>query len=279
MANKIAVIAVHGMGSFTPKAPGAKGKGQYSAGLAGLVRGELGKKRYDDYVHWREVYYGDILERNQKDLLTRLGPLATTAMFRDFVVENLGDPASYASRWDDPKNTIYRSVHDAIDTVLKSARKAAGQAAPVVMLAHSLGAKVVSNHIWDFQADNLPGTYVDPDCIAQFLTFGCNLPLFSFAFEYKDVAAINFPGGSLAKKFKVKPWWRNYYDRDDPLGFPLAPCGKGHADLQANGELEDIEIAAAGFIAGATPLSHLRYWDSVDFAGKVAGSLRALIDA
>lgn len=150
MANKIAVVAVHGMGTFTPDAPGVAGKGQYSAGLAGLVRTELGKKKYDSCVHWREVYYGDILEKNQKDLLARLGPLATSAAFRNFVIENLGDPASYASRWDDPKNSVYRSVHNAIDAVIRRARKEAGDDAPVIVLAHSLGAKVVSNHIWDF---------------------------------------------------------------------------------------------------------------------------------
>lgn len=111
------------------------------------------------------------------------------------------------------------------------------------------------------------------------MTFGCNLPLFSFAYAYKDIKAIKDPGTGLADKFRQGPWWRNYYDRDDPLGFPLEPCGKGHAELAAAGKLLDVEVQAAGFFAGATPLSHMRYWDSPDLAEKVAAALDDVIKA
>lgn len=278
MANRIAVVAVHGMGTFTPPEPGKK-KSQYSAPLAGLVCSALGKKAYDASVFWHETYYGDILGRNQAALMKRLGPIATSAAMRDFVVENLGDPASYATRWDDENNTVYRAVHDALNRTIAAARKAAGADAPVVLLPHSLGAKVVSNHIWDGQKGRLPGTYVKPDCIARLITFGCNLPLFSFAFEYKDIRAISDPSTGLAGKFRSKPWWINCYDRDDPLGFPLVPGGKGFADLASAAELSDREVAAAGWITGSTPMSHTGYWTSQDFARIVARELKALIGA
>ena len=53
------------------------------------------------------------------------------------------------------------------------------------------------------------------------VTFGLNLPLFTFA--YDPVEAIAFPGGGLPPDEADKARWLNYYDKDDVLGYPLKP--------------------------------------------------------
>jgi len=57
--------------------------------------------------------------------------------------------------------------------------------------------------------------------LAGIITFGCNIPLFTFA--YNHVKPIEFPPSNLDSKLKQKAKWINYYDSDDILGYPLKP--------------------------------------------------------
>ena len=84
---------------------------------------------------------------------------------------------------------------------------------PLVVLAHSIGGHIMSNYIWDIQKKRPivePGAnkFERMETLAGIITFGCKIPLFTFAL--KDIVPITLPGG-------VK--WLNYFDPDDVLGY------------------------------------------------------------
>ena len=57
--------------------------------------------------------------------------------------------------------------------------------------------------------------------LAGMLTFGCNIPLFTFAHDLEDLKPIKFPGENLTDGEKEVAKWINFYDADDVLGYPL----------------------------------------------------------
>ena len=69
---------------------------------------------------------------------------------RQFVLYALSDPATYAQRREEP-SSLYQQVHNEISTKLRKVCASLDTDGRVVILAHSLGAHVLSNHIWDAQ--------------------------------------------------------------------------------------------------------------------------------
>jgi hypothetical protein len=280
MAKKrIAVAVVHGMGSFAPpKGPVNKLVPSYSSKLHQNIRATLGADKFDSLIAWEEVFYSDILADNQKKFITRLGTSVAQGQIRDFVINNLGDPASYSSNPYDSDNSVYMPIRKRIEETMSSLAGKIEPDAPLLILAHSLGGHVISNHIWDAQHPdksinkNAPFTLMSR--VAALVTFGCNIPLFTFALSYEDIVPIAFPGGDLAPAKIVKPWWRNYYDRDDALGYPLAQTGKGYNTLRTKGNLTDVAINAGSIFTSWNAFSHNGYWGDLDLAEPIADLLR-----
>jgi hypothetical protein len=282
MAKKtVGIIAVHGMGSFGPDKPESVAKPSYSDRLYAKVRGSLGANLFDADVAWGEVFYADILEKNQSDYLKRVGNRVSSGQFREFVVNNLGDPASYSVNPYSEKNTVYGPVRERISKAFARIEGLVQPDAPIIVLAHSLGGHVMSNHIWDSQhpASSLNAGVAFPmtDRIAAFVTFGCNIPIFTFALAFKDIETIKRPSNALPNAKRPKVWWRNYYDFDDVLGFPLAQTGKGYDTLAKAGELADFPINAGSFFTSWNPFSHTGYWADDDLAKPVADLIRTLL--
>jgi hypothetical protein len=271
MAKSLGIVTVHGMGTFGVDPPPDNAKPSYSRELFEAVRKEFGPAAFDASVAWREASYSHVFERNQDLYTDELKKVMTIDKLRDLAIRNLGDPASYNSGSD--KNKVYPKVHAEIAKALDRVRKQLAERSPIVVLAHSLGGHVVSNHIWDMQRPKVGDPNAD---IGAIVTFGCNLPLFLFADRPEDIKAIKFPGAKLAAKHKLKTWWRNYYDKDDPLGYPLGPIGKGYGDLVKNGNLIDKPINAGGFLTSWNLFSHVAYWGDSDVAKAVASLMREL---
>lgn len=90
-------------------------------------------------------------------------------------------------------------------------------------------------------------------------------------------ARIAYPGTKLPKAKRARPWWLNFYDPDDILGFPLAEIGPRYEALARRGELEDKPINAGGLAQWWNPLSHNGYWKDDDLAEPLAVFLRRLL--
>ena len=68
---------------------------------------------------------------------------------REFVVHNFGDAIAYQR--DVPKGSdAYKMVHTIVSSNVKEIGKDLPDAkAPIVVIAHSLGAQIMSDYIWD----------------------------------------------------------------------------------------------------------------------------------
>jgi hypothetical protein len=152
-----------------------------------------------------------------------------------------------------------------------------------VVIAHSLGAYIISNYIWDRQNKD-PEGYGTTDfeamkTLAGIVTFGCNIPLFMLAFD--EIQCIAFPPSGLSDFFLgANPQdvasaarWLNFYDPDDVLGYPLANLSPSYEDSV----IEDIAINAGGILYSWNPLSHSHYWTDNNMTKPVAEMLSGLL--
>jgi hypothetical protein len=143
----------------------------------------------------------------------------------------------------------------------------------MVAMAHSLGAHMMSNYIWDAQKSGHHGMapFEAMDFLAGLVTFGCNIPLFTFA--YSKVVPIEFPPVGLPDHLKAKAKWLNFYDPDDVLGYPLRPINTAYRQVVT----ADIPINVGGVTASWNPMSHTAYWVDNDFTGPVSEFLASFL--
>ncbi len=278
MKKKIAVLVVHGMGTAGPSKKPKTTKPTYSEPLFSAVRNIVGGTSFGANVAWREAFYADILDDNQDKFLKSVASSVSIGMVRKFVVNNLGDPASYRTDRNDPNNTIYDDVHASIDATVGLLEDEVEEGAPLVILAFSLGCYVICNHIWD-RNDNKAKGLRNMHQVASLITFGCNMPIFTFAYAYDKIFPIQNPGDQLAEKFTTKTWWLNYFGAYDPLGFPMKQAGAGYAQMVKNKELQDIKVNVGGPIPGFDLMGHNNYWWDDVLAAGVAKRLNELIAA
>jgi hypothetical protein len=277
MAKSAAVVALHGMGSFTPDPAAAAGGLIYSGDLKERVAHRYGNVKFEQNFVWMETYYGDIFDRNQQDFILRVEQDFHVGQIRKFVIENLGDPGALGADPEDKNNKVYLPLRKKIAGTMSKAQEKIAPGAPVIVICHSFGGHILSNYVWDSQRTGAnPSEFPMANRIACLVTFGCNIPIFTFAYAAKDIRAIKFPGSGLAAKQKLKTWWRNYFDTDDPLGFPLAPTGKAYAELEAAGHLQDNKINAGGIFTGWNPFSHTAYWRDGDISDAIFDVIRDL---
>jgi len=273
--HRVAVAVIHGMGSQGDR-PQAQNAISFSVDLYRGVREQVGAARFDRLVGWREIFWSDILQARQQDYIdTALKGEANWIKTRDFVMHRLADAAAY--RWEKGDHAyVYPAVHERVRAAIAHLEEVTGGTAPLIVLAHSLGGHVISNHIWDLQ--KTPGDAPTPfqrfETMAAFVTFGCNIPIFTFSCPPGEVKAIHRPGTRIPQEHRFRPWWVNLNSRNDILGMPLAGAGKGYAKLQEDGELQDRWISAGNVLTAWNPLSHNAYWKD----GDLHGVIRTLIE-
>lgn len=236
---------------------------------------EDGAQRFEREIVWKEIFWADVLEPAEEKFLEIHKNDITTGHLRQYLIHNLGDAAAYRkTNMKDDKT--YTRIHHKVRNALKSLREEAGEDLPLFVLAHSLGGHIMSNYIWDVaQSKQGPppfknGVVQSSDLenfrtLAGFVTFGCNIPIFTLAYPHKSVVPISYPGSKIPKAKRLLPWWRNYYDRADILGFPLRKISPAYQEMAARGELADVEVEAGPPVLSATTISHNYYWSDRDF--------------
>ena len=130
-----------------------------------------------------------------------------------------------------------------------------------MVVAHSLGAHVLSNHIWDAQKPLRGGSpasqeallesegYLGIMAIARVLAAAPNIMLF------------------VAGRDKVQPFdkpsedfeWHSFYNNDDVLGWPLHQLPSGEKSSYENLVAIDRRINVGGLWASWNPASHTEY--------------------
>lgn len=275
---KVAVVTIHGMGAQYKNLESDPKEPTYSAGLRERVRDRLGAADFDAKVGWFEVYWADVLQARQEKYADALKKQKLLGRLRQFVMYNLSDAACYYPIKGDVDST-YSRVHDRITAAIKAASADAEPDAPLVIAAHSLGGHMISNYTYDLCKVRQPAgppynnAFRNLETFRTFFTFGCNIPV--FIFSTKKPVPIQYPGMSDGPPGRT--WWFNYFDPDDPLGFPLAAIGGGYNDLAKRNELKDVLVDSGGLLTSWNPWSHNEYWTDSDIYNPITAELQRLL--
>ena len=272
MEKDVVLIAIHGMGE-TQK--------DYAEPLWQQLMEKLGPALWSR-VHYDSIYYQTLVQPHQQKLWARMRQrdLDWTRV-RQFLLYGFSDAA-----WLDYKaheaGSGYEQAQGLVLRTLATARETAGDK-PVVVIAQSLGGHVVSNYLWDAQAGRpTRGIWLHPPegltraeeaflrlkRLRYFYTTGCSIPIFVAGFPKEKIIAVATSNRGYSFR------WKNFYDQDDVLGWPLQPL----SDSYRAAVDRDYAINAGGLLRAWNPLSHTQYWTDREVTDRLADDLRSLID-
>ena len=274
MAKKIAVIAIHGMGDTDR---------DYAKPLKENLESILDPAEWEE-IHFDDIWYQDILQSNQEKLFQRSKSQLDGKFLRKFLLYGISDAAGLEYSRTMPGGVYDISQRRIFDVMGEAYQALEQKPSPVVMVAQSLGGQVISNYIWDANKKPKPvkwgvWRHAHADLsekekkfrrfgsLRTLFTTGCNIPIFIGGLPPDQIKPIKPPNAKFA--------WKNYFDEDDVLGWPLQPLNLrgGYATL-----VEDVAINAGGFFTSWNPLSHIGYWTDMDFLRPLTAHLRELLN-
>ena len=287
----IGILTIHGVGSQNI---------EFATPFQNLVNSKLGKDA-DQFI-WQEIFWANLLLERENHLWESMKlaqqvngepfPLDYSRI-RQFLVHNVGDALAYnrmSSRVSSKGNAydlIHNKVGEELEALLGCLKEKEGNQDiyPIVVIAHSLGATIMSDYIWDRQQSQKVSVLRKPiDTLAGFITFGSTIPLFCLGYE--SPAPIDFPvKDDWPAKRKKAIRWLNFVDRDDVLGWPLKSFYSSNIkqlteeQIRTTELIEDYEINVGGGLSSWNPLCHQRYWTDKDFANHVSKYLKTIMKA
>lgn len=230
-----------------------------------------------DKFAWGEVFWADIIEEKQRQYFQNMDDHTPIdfLFLRKFMLTAFADAAAY-QRIPGRPPTIYNKIHERITLTITDLNHEDNPL--LIVFAHSLGGHIITNYIYDMNkclgdaaGNNCNVVLADVDndfqqlkTLCGIVTFGCNIPLFTFALE--EASPVPFRGGSLDANQKNIAQWLNFYDRDDILGYPLRPINQNYRD----GVTADIEVNVGGIASSWNPASHIKYWTDNSFTRPAA---------
>lgn len=280
MSNEVVILAIHGMGDIP-------------LSFADKFQNKLARKLGSNWVnvYFDTIYYANVFQDNQARVFNRIkaNDEIDWIALRKFLMFGFSDAAGFERKCNE-QGSPYEQVQDIILDSLDRAYDAVGGAANIVLIAQSLGCHVISNFIWDAQSkdpkygawsnggfeDSPPGSDLDKFRRLKGLKYlyftGCNIPIFVAGLSQNNIKAI----ASTSKGYHFK--WKNFYDPDDPLGWPLknltVKSEKQSYKFEVN---EDNAINTGSLIRSWNPLSHTAYWSDNDVLNPLADDVEALI--
>lgn len=283
MTKKAALLTLHGMGEIDY---------DYYKSLHKRLSGR--PDALMERVAFQAVNFQTILQPNQDAVWANMLQKAEALEYhglRQFLLFGISDAAGLESRRDE-SGSAYEDAQLEIARKLYAVRSEMEGDVPVVAIAQSLGGQLLSCYLYDAQKAGAGGSgagmwrnidafapritghatpltrdekrFLAGASLAGIVTTGCNIPIFVAAHKKMDIRAIMPPSIGFR--------WLNFYDRHDPLGWPLQPLGGGYEVL-----VEDREINAArgllDWVKSFTPMSHLAYWEDDNVVDALAGML------
>lgn len=275
---RLAIAIIHGIGSEDR---------HYSVEFKHRVVEQYVKKdsknRMEDDLLFHEIYWGDLLQDINNDLLERLDyrKELTYSSIRQLFIDymNLGLVYNRAS-----ESGLYQAIHRRIGESMKkfsSHHHVDSEQTPVVLMAHSFGSVIMSHYIQDLRQateanDEKARTlsnFERFETMAGFITFGSPLGIYDSLTE-RLPAPIEKVGHKLESDLKDRVKWLNFYDKDDVVAYPM----KNISEEYNLAVTEDHEINVGSAATSWNPACHTGYWEDKDFYKPVAkylGELRA----
>lgn len=274
---EVGLLAVHGMGEQTPDFAGA---------FFSLMEKHLGEELFAR-VHFEPVFYQAVLDEQQSAMAVRMErETLRWQELRRFTMFSLSDAVSLTRRPDTPQSPYTRVQRVVQESIGRCERALDGPDRPMVIVAHSLGGHVISNYLWDSQQEQpCQGVWCDVTrgdspveaclrlhTLKALFTLGCNIPVFVAGYREQEIIPVH--NRSHGYDFV----WRNFYDPDDVLGWPLQPINPAYGrtvedDVVVNAAGSALEAATKGW----NPLSHSLYWRDRGVIEPVADTVRALL--
>ncbi|MEO8394016.1 MAG: chemotaxis protein [Chloroflexota bacterium] len=276
MTQKIAVAVIHGIGTQPST---------FSREITDALNERLQPICGKHGVIIRPVYWAPALDAAERRLWGHLqrGGVMRWQPERKLLIDFLGD--AFAYQITDTDRHVYDTIHARYAKTLKALAKAAGPKAPLCIIAHSLGAVITSNFIYDLQFDTPKNPLISSDVrramgdpptplelgetLNLLYTMGSPLALWSLRYR-RFGKPIRVPDHRLKLHYPELGWeWINFYDADDPIGFPLKTLNKRYRDVVN----EDREVNVGNLLTIWNPLSHLGYWKDNDVVKPIADKL------
>jgi hypothetical protein len=277
MAATLALLIVHGMGDTAP---------DFHEELVVPLRTRL--QDAWDRVAWRPVYYGPVLQRNERAIFDRMRPLLRWEGLRELMLFGFSDAASLEHKKELALSPYWQTQRLILQQLDELFEEVAGPA-PLAIVAHSLGCQVMSNYIWDAQqprayagiwsapledgvpADSPRDRFRRMRSLRLLMTTGCNIPV--FVAGHSAIEPID--RSKLAAGFR----WINQFDPDDVLGWPLAQLSAPYAAL-----VEDRAVNASGntllaHVKSLTPYSHMQYWSTEKVLDRIADEIKEMLES
>lgn len=270
MPKKLAVLLIHGMGDQDQ---------DYADDMVDEIKRRIAVGGDPSEVEFEPVFWADLLSTQQRELWDGINDQNDLdySRIRRFVLNSFGDATAY-QRVPDAIDGTYARVHRRIRESLERLNRRMGDTnPPLLVLAHSLGCVMMSNYIYDQQhPTNKPVIGTTPfeqmQTFCGFVTFGCNIVLFSLA--HSRYVGMTFPPLGLPLSIVAEAAWLNYYDPDDVLGWPVKQLCP---EYQQNTKITDIAINVGGLLTSWNPASHLDYWEDNDLTKPIADKIVRLL--
>lgn len=242
---KVAVLAVHGIGSYFRDGVVLRHAPVADRSYADAFFTRLQDSLRDDFekIAYRAAVWSDPeLEAAQEQLAQSVRRDLFTATFASRAIAELfsdataykyvgaADPRFAESNYFHANKSLHADL-----AALEGELDGAGDDTPLILVAHSMGCHVLSNYRWDVTRHHArvfgPGAadastaFTRLDTVVGLFFLGCNLPLFTLGVRPEDKIAFPVPGLAMRERHladEAPAVWKNYHDPDDWLGYPVA---------------------------------------------------------
>ena len=247
---KTGVMIIHGIGVEAKT---------YVENYEKIVRKSFAKIGQTD-IEVIPVYYDDILKSNQHEFEKCINN--SNLCFkgvRNLTMQNFGAATVFEEDFEaegSPYQMVMERVYEALQEMEKRMNK---EEYKLFVFAHSLGAHIISNYIYDAQKkreelgiakfwENRKSNGCEKfEKLTAFLTFGCGIPIF-----VSGLYTI-LPFKKPNSEFK----WFNYYDKKDILAYPLKNFTRYGDKVYDKIVAKDIAVHSS-FFPGKV---HFAYWN------------------